>query len=78
MDGDNYGKLVLYKFPSQETYIVHYLFKQKLNQDTTISQQLSLWNKEGSEVVYGDTIILPIKSSLLYVEPVYLRATWCK
>lgn len=74
MDGDNYGKLNLYTFQSQDIYSP-YLFKQKLNQDTTISQQLSLWNKEGSKIVYGDTTILPIKSSLLYVEPVYLRAS---
>jgi uncharacterized protein len=74
MDGDNYGKLTLYTFQSQDVYSP-YLFKQKLNQDTTISQQLSLWNKEGSKIVYGDTTILPIKNSLLYVEPVYLRAS---
>lgn len=74
MDGDNYGRLNLYTFQSQDIYSP-YLFKQKLNQDTTISQQLSLWNKEGSKIVYGDTTILPIKTSLLYVEPVYLRAS---
>ena len=73
MDGDNYGKLVMYTFNSQDVDSP-YLFKQKLNQNTTISQQLSLWNTAGSSVVYGDTTILPIKSSLLYVEPVYLRA----
>lgn len=75
MDGDNYGKMVLYKFPPQKTIYSPYLFKQKINQDTTISQALSLWNKEGSEVIYGDTMIVPINNSLLYVEPMYLRAS---
>ncbi|MBP2034081.1 uncharacterized membrane protein (UPF0182 family) [Clostridium algifaecis] len=75
MDGDNYGKMVLYKFPPEKTVYSPYLFKQKLNQDTTISQQLSLWNKDGSKVQFGDTIIVPINKSLLYVEPVYLRAS---
>ena len=74
MDGDNYGKLILYKFPPEKTIYSPYLFKQKLNQDTTISQQLSLWNKNGSTVQFGDTMIVPIKNSLLYVEPMYLRA----
>jgi hypothetical protein len=74
MDNDNYGKLVVYKFPPQKTIYSPYLFKQKLNQDTTISQQLSLWNKNGSKVQFGDTMIVPINNSLLYVEPMYLRA----
>ncbi|AYD39056.1 UPF0182 family protein [Clostridium fermenticellae] len=74
MDKGNYGKLVVYKFPPQKTIYSPYLFKQNLNQDTTISQQLSLWNKNGSQVQFGDTIIVPINDSLLYVEPMYLRA----
>lgn len=59
----------------RKTVYSPYLFKQKLNQDTTISSQLSLWNKDGSEVQFGDTIIVPINQSLLYVEPMYLRAS---
>ncbi|WP_409069093.1 UPF0182 family protein [Clostridium sp. FAM 1755] len=75
MDGDQYGKKILYKLPSDKTIYSPYLFKQKINQDTNISKELSLWNKEGSQVQYGDTIILPIKNSLLYIEPLYLRAS---
>lgn len=75
MDGKNYGKMVLYKFPPEKTVYSPYLFKQKLNQDTTISSQLSLWNKDGSQVQFGDTIIVPINQSLIYVEPMYLRAS---
>jgi uncharacterized protein len=74
MDGDNYGKLVVYRFPTDQSIDSPYLFKSKINQDTTISQEITLWNKEGSSVVYGDTIILPIKNSLLYIEPLYLRS----
>lgn len=74
MDGDNYGKLVLYRFPTDQSIDSPYLFKSKINQDTTISQEITLWNKEGSQVVYGDTIIIPIKNSLLYIEPLYLRS----
>lgn len=75
MDGDNYGKKIVYKLPADKTIYSPYLFKQKINQDTTISKELSLWNKEGSQVQYGDTVILPIKNSLLYIEPLYLRAS---
>jgi len=75
MDNENYGKMVIYKFPPQKTIYSPYLFKQKVNQDTTISKELSLWNKEGSAVIFGDTIIVPINNSLLYIEPMYLRAT---
>lgn len=75
MDKDNYGKLILYRMPSQMTIPGPYMFKQKLNQDTSISQALTLWNKDGSQVQFGDTLIVPIKDSLLYVEPMYLRAS---
>lgn len=74
MDEDNYGKMVLYKFPPKQTVYSPVLFKQKMNQDTIISKELSLWNTEGSEVQFGETLIIPIKNSLLYVEPMYLRA----
>ena len=74
MDGDNYGKMVLYKFPAKQTVYSPVLFKQKINQDTIISKELSLWNTQGSQVQFGETLIIPIKNSLLYVEPMYLRA----
>lgn len=74
MDGDNYGKLNLYRFQSGETIYSPILFKNKINQDTLISKEVSLWDKQGSQVIYGETLIIPIKNSLLYVEPMYLRA----
>lgn len=76
MDNDNYGKLVLYKFPTTKSETVNspILFKQKIKQDTTISKELSLWDAKGSQVQFGDTMIIPLENSLLYVEPLYLRA----
>ncbi|MGH4049744.1 MAG: UPF0182 family protein [Clostridium sp.] len=74
MDGNNYGKMVLYKLPSKETIYSPVLFTQKINQDTEISKELSLWNTQGSEVQFGETLIIPIKNSLIYVQPMYLRA----
>lgn len=75
MDGDNYGKLALYVFPtSKQEVISPSLFKSTINQQPEISKELSLWNKEGSEVQFGDTMIIPIENSLLYVQPLYLRS----
>lgn len=74
MDGANYGKLVLYKLPTNKTVYSPYLFKQKISQDPDISKEMSLWNTQGSQVQFGDTSIVPIDGSLLYVEPVYIRA----
>jgi uncharacterized membrane protein (UPF0182 family) len=75
MDGNNYGKLVLYRMPTDKTVYSPYLFMQNINQDPTISKEVSLWNTQGSSVQYGDTSIIPIDNSLLYVEPLYLRAS---
>ncbi|WP_125154826.1 UPF0182 family protein [Clostridium rectalis] len=75
MDGKNYGKLIMYKLPSYKTIYSPYFFKQKLKQDPIISKELSLWNTGGSEVKFGDTIIVPINNSLLYIESMYLRAS---
>lgn len=74
MDGDNYGKMVLYRFPTQQTVDGPYLFQNKSKQDTSISKELSLWNTNGSRVEFGDTVILPVNNSLIYVEPLYLIA----
>ncbi len=75
MDEDNYGKMFLYKFPTGGTVYSPMLFKQKIKQDPEISKQLSLWDTSGSEVQFGEVIIIPIENSLLYVEPLYLRAS---
>ena len=75
MEEDNYGKMFLYKFPTGGTVYSPMLFKQKIKQDPDISKQLSLWDTSGSEVQFGEVLIVPIKNSLLYVEPLYLRAS---
>jgi len=74
MDGENYGKLVEYKFPPQKTVSSPYLFRNKFNQDPEISKELTLLDSGGSMVEYGDIVITPIGNSLLYVVPIYLVA----
>jgi len=73
-DGDDYGKLLLYEFPKQQLVYGPSQIEARIDQTPEISQQLTLWSQEGSGVIRGDLLVIPIEQSLLYVEPVYLRA----
>ena len=73
-DGEDYGKLLLYRFPKQELVYGTEQIEARINQDPVISQQISLWNREGSRAVQGNLLVIPIERSLLYVEPIYLEA----
>ena len=73
-DGVNYGKLLLYKFPKQKLVYGPKQIEALINQDPVISQQISLWNREGSRAIQGNLLIIPIEQSLLYVEPLYIEA----
>jgi hypothetical protein len=74
-DGENYGKLLLYVFPKQRLVYGPEQIEARINQDPIISQQISLWNRQGSRVIQGNLLVIPIEQSLLYVEPLYLVAT---
>lgn len=73
-DGDKYGQLIIYKFPKSETIDGPMLIESRIDQDSEISPQLTLWSQKGSNVLRGNLLIIPIEDSLLYVEPVYLQA----
>ncbi|MDX2213505.1 MAG: UPF0182 family protein, partial [Oculatellaceae cyanobacterium bins.114] len=73
-DGDNYGKMLLYRFPKQELVYGPEQLEARINQDPVISQQISLWNRRGSRALQGNLLVIPIERSLLYVEPLYLEA----
>jgi uncharacterized membrane protein (UPF0182 family) len=73
-DGDNYGRLVVYRFPKQKLVFGPKQVMARINQDAEISRQLSLWNQRGSKVIQGTLLVIPIKESLLYVQPLYLKA----
>jgi len=73
-DGEEYGKLLLYKFPKQQLVYGTEQIEALINQDPAISQQISLWNRQGSKAVQGNLLVIPIERSLLYVEPLYLEA----
>ncbi len=73
-DPDNYGQLVLYRFPKDRIIFGPMQIEARINQDPEISKLLSLWNQQGSSVQRGNHLVLPLNDSLLYVEPIYLQA----
>lgn len=74
-DGENYGKMLVYKFPKKEQIFGPMQVAARIDQDPLISQQLSLWNQQGSSVYRGNLLVIPIKEEVMYVQPVYLQAT---
>jgi uncharacterized membrane protein (UPF0182 family) len=74
-DGENYGKMLVYKFPKQELTYGPMQVSARMDQDPNISQQLTLWNQQGSSVTRGNLLVIPIRQDVLYVQPVYLQAT---
>lgn len=73
-DGENYGKLLIYYFPKTQQVWGPIQIEASINQDTEISQLMTLWNQQGSSVIRGNLLVIPIENSILYVEPIYLRA----
>ena len=73
-DGDNYGKLILYQFPKQKLIFGPRQIEARIDQDPSISEQLTLWDQGGSRAVRGNLLVIPIEDSLMYVEPLYLQA----
>jgi uncharacterized membrane protein (UPF0182 family) len=69
-----YGKLIVYEFPKDKLVYGPFQIEARINQNTNISQQISLWNQMGSRVIRGNLLVVPIGNSLLYVSPLYLRA----
>jgi hypothetical protein len=73
-DDQQYGRLLLYTFPKEKLIFGPDQIEALINQNPTISQQISLWNRAGSKAIQGNLLIIPIEQSLLYVEPLYLEA----
>jgi hypothetical protein len=73
-NGQEYGKLLLYEFPKQKLVFGPRQIEARIDQDPKISQQFTLWSQAGSKVIRGNLLVIPLAQSLLYVEPVYLRA----
>lgn len=73
-DGENYGKLLVYRFPKQKLVFGPKQIIGRINQDAEISKLISLWDQRGSQVIQGPLLVIPIEESLIYVRPLYLKA----
>jgi uncharacterized membrane protein (UPF0182 family) len=73
-DGEHYGRLLVYQFPRQSLVFGPTQIVNRINQDTEVARQISLWDQRGSEVIRGELLVIPIEESLIYVQPLYLRA----
>lgn len=74
-DGENYGRLILYRLPKGKTVYGPQQVEAQIDQDSNISKEFSLWNSSGSKYNRGNMFVIPIENGLVYVEPVYLEAT---
>jgi hypothetical protein len=73
-DFPEYGKMVFYELPKDKLIYGPNQIEAMIDQNTTISQQLTLWDQKGSQVIRGKLVVIPIENSFLYVVPVYLKA----
>ena len=73
-DGENYGKLLIYNFPKSRLINGPLQIEARIDQNSQLSSQFTLWNQQGSHVLRGHLLVIPIGRSLLFVEPIYLKA----
>ena len=73
-DGDHYGELLLYQFPTDRLFNGPNQIEARIDNDPAISEQFTLWSQSGSLVIRGNLLVLPIGETLLYAEPIYLQA----
>ena len=74
-DGNNYGRLLVFQFPKQKVVFGPRQVVNRISQDQVIAPQITLWNQQGSEVIQGTLLVIPIEESLIYIRPLYLRAS---
>jgi uncharacterized membrane protein (UPF0182 family) len=74
-DPDHYGKFIEYQFPKEKLIYGPMQIESRIDQNTEISQLFTLWSQLGSKIIRGNMLVIPIKDSLIYVEPVFLVAT---
>jgi hypothetical protein len=77
-DAPNYGAVRVFRFPTNTTVLGPSQIEARIDQDPTISAQVTLWNASGSTVIRGNLIVVPVGDSLIYLQPVYLQSTASK
>ena len=74
-DGAELAKVRVYRFPAQTTVFGPQQIEARIDQDPVISAQISLWDQAGSKVIRGNLLVVPVRDSLIYLQPVYLQST---
>jgi hypothetical protein len=74
-DGEHLGEVVVLQLSKQVLIFGPMQIAARINQDQTISKDLTLWNQQGSQVLRGQTLVLPVGNTFLYVAPIYIQAT---
>ena len=73
-DGEDYGQMGVLEFSKQELIYGPRQIEARIDQDPTVSQQLSLWSQRGSQVIRGNLMVIPVDGGLIYVESIFLQA----
>lgn len=73
-DEPNYGQLIHYEFPKDRLIYGPNQIESRIDQDPEISQLFTLWGQQGSSVIRGNLLVVPLDSSILYIEPVFISA----
>ena len=74
-DPASYGQRIVYNFPKQRLVMGPQQIRARLNQEPDISKELTLLNQQGSNVIFGNLLVIPIRDSIVYVEPLYIQAS---
>jgi uncharacterized protein len=74
-DGAARGQVIVYQLPASTTILGPTQIEARIDQDPVISAQISLWNQSGSQVIRGNLLVIPVGTSFLYLEPLYLQST---
>jgi uncharacterized membrane protein (UPF0182 family) len=73
-DGANYGQVIVYRFPQGKLVFGPQQIEARINQEPAISSQITLWNQQGSQVLRGNLLVIPLEDAILYVQPLYIQA----
>jgi uncharacterized protein len=73
-DPEHYGEVVVYRFPQGKLVFGPQQIEARINQEPAISSQITLWGQQGSQVVRGNLLVIPLEDAILYVQPLYLQA----
>jgi len=74
-DAENYGHMLVFQFPKNSIVYGPRQIVGRINQDQLISPQITLWGQQGSKVIWGTLLVIPLNESLIYVRPLYLRSS---